>query len=88
MFRSPFSICCPFRAGADNLALSGANVAAGSGVEKSAALRGGFGMKRNANEKYSGRQRGGWPGRGEQGAKNADLAAGLAAGRSAIAIAD
>ena len=60
MFRFPFSICCPFSAAAaaaaDYLALSGAAAAA---VEKSSAQQQswrGFGMKRNANEKYSGRQ--------------------------------
>ena len=59
MFRFPFSICCPFSggaAGADYLALSGANVAGAVGKSRPAGRRGGFGMKRNANEKYSGRQ--------------------------------
>ena len=97
MFRFPFSICCPFSAAAaaaaaDYLALSGAAAAA---VEKSSAQQQswrGFGMKRNANEKYSGRQgddaamgeergkrkRGGGKRKGGGGkrAKNADLAAG------------
>ena len=58
MLGFPFSICCPFSAAAaaDYLALSGAAAAA---VEKSSAQQQswrGFGMKRNANEKYSGRQ--------------------------------
>ena len=89
MFRFPFSICCPFSAAAaaaaDYLALSGAAAAA---VEKSSAQQQswrGFGMKRNANEKYSGRQgddaamgeeRGKRKGGGGKRAKNADLAAG------------
>ena len=58
MFRFPFSICCPFSggaAGADYLALSRAN-AASQCWRRAAESRGGFGMKRNANEKYSGRQ--------------------------------